>query len=97
MRFCSLYLFLTTAFVSLSLETTPKDLRLCSFHSENPRDRVKIVRRNFFKVAKNLPLWAVSLRKSSPNATEIDVFACLKIFQIGKKPSCLTCTIEKKF
>ena len=53
--FCSLYTFLTTAFVPLCLETAPKDLRFRSFHSQNSRDRVKIVRRNFFKVAKNLP------------------------------------------
>ena len=54
--FLPVHLFLTTAFVPHCLETAPKDLRFRSFHSETCRDRVKIVRKNFFKVAKNLPL-----------------------------------------
>lgn len=43
------HLFLTTAFVPLSIETAPKDLRFPSFYSENFRDRVNLRAKYFFK------------------------------------------------
>lgn len=90
-----IYLRLTTAFVPPSLETASESSRLCSFYSENSRDRVNLHAKIFSNRKETFLFDLYAVKKFSKHDKNCRVWV-LKLFQSRKKPASFRFMLCKK-
>lgn len=91
----TIYLRLTSAFVPPSLETASELSRLCSFYSENSRDRVNLHAKIFPNRKETFLLDLYAYEKVLKTGQKLSRFET-KLFQSRKKPASFKVMLCKK-